>query len=152
MDKGQAQALFQKADDFYRAERYEEALNVLNKLDTAFPEKRNIMFPRARCLRRLKRPQEAMAICDRLIERFGDKRAAKLKTAIASAEAASQQESSVGFAPLTLEDLGITKPPSEAPPPPRPAHRGTRITIAMVLAVLAIVVIGLVVLLSRIRS
>lgn len=152
MDRGQAQALFQKADDFYRSERYEEALNVLNKLDDAFPDRRNILFPRARCLRRLKRPQEAMAICDRLIERFGDKRATKLKTAIASAEAASQRESSVGFTPLTLEDLGISKPPSEPVPSPRSKRQGARITIVMVLAVLAIAVIGLVVLLSRIRS
>jgi tetratricopeptide (TPR) repeat protein len=152
VDKGQAQAQFQKADDFYRQKRYEEALNVLNRLDAAFPDKRNIMLPRARCLRHLKRPQEAMAICDRLIERYGDERAAKLKTAIASAETASHRESSAGFAPLTLEDLGITLHPDESSPPKQQPRGGLRTIIIMALVILALAVVGLVVVLARVRS
>ncbi|GMV94233.1 MAG: hypothetical protein AMXMBFR82_40110 [Candidatus Hydrogenedentota bacterium] len=150
MDKGQAQSQFQKADDLYRSGRYEEALNVLNRLEAAFPEKKNIMFPRARCLRRLKRPQEAMEVCDRLIELYGDERAAKLKNSIAAAEAASHQESSIGFAPLTLEDLGITNRPV-AEPPPVARRQGSRAWVLVVLAVLAVVVLGLVIMLSRVR-
>jgi tetratricopeptide (TPR) repeat protein len=150
VDQGQAQSQFQKADDFYQSGRFEEALSVLDRLNEAYPDKRNIMFPRARCLRRLKRPQEAMEVCDRLIELFGDERAVKLKNAIASAEAATQQESSVGFAPLTLEDLGITSKPAPAPaPPPR---RGSRTTMMMVaLFILAAAVVGLAVMLARVR-
>lgn len=150
VDKGHAQSQFQKADDLYRSGRYEEALNVLNRLDAAFPDKRNIMYPRARCLRRLKRPQEAMEVCDLLIERYGDKRAAKLKNAIASAEAASHQESSIGFAPLSLEDLGITANPV-IPPPPAARRQSSRALVLAALAVLAFVVLGLVVMLSRVR-
>ena len=152
MDKGQAQSQFQKADDFYRQKRYEEALNVLTRLDAAFPDKRNIMLPRARCLRHVKRPQEAMAICDRLIELYGDERAAKLKTAIASAEAVSHRESSAGFAPLTLEDLGITAHPAESSPSPRPQPSALRMTIVMALIILALAVVGLVVVLARVRT
>lgn len=152
MDKGQAQSQFQKADDFYRQKRYEEALIVLDRLDAAFPGKRNIMLPRARCLRHLKRPQEAMAVCDRLIELYGDERAAKLKTAIASAEKASHLESSAGFAPLTLEDLGIVARPADSSPPKRPPNGTMRTTIITALVILALVVIGLIVMLARVRT
>jgi tetratricopeptide (TPR) repeat protein len=152
VDKGQAQSQFQKADDFYQSGRFEEALSVLDRLNEAFPDKRNIMFPRARCLRRLKRPQEAMDVCDRLIELYGDERAVKLKNAIASAEAATLRESSVGFAPLTLEDLGITsKPPPPISPPPTP-RRTSRVGVMMVaLFLLVAVVAGLLIVLARVR-
>ncbi len=149
MNHWRAQTQFQKADDFYRQKRFEEALRVLDTLDTAFPNTRNIMLPRARCLRHLNRPQEAMEICDHLIDRFGDEKAVKLKNAIASAQAAAERDSSIGFAPLRLEDLGLDSPtPPPAPPPPK---RQWKAPVLAVLALMVALVLGVLFWVLRLR-
>ena len=79
MDARIAESHFKKADSLYRDGRYAEALDFLIELDEAFPNTRNVLFPLARCLRRVGRVDEALSICDDLITRCGDLRALQLR-------------------------------------------------------------------------
>ncbi len=79
MDARTAESHFKQADSLYRDGRYAEALDFLIELDEAFPNTPNVLFPLARCLRRVGRVDEALAICDDLITRCGDLRALQLR-------------------------------------------------------------------------
>ncbi|MCL4692212.1 MAG: tetratricopeptide repeat protein [Candidatus Hydrogenedentes bacterium] len=78
MDSSEAQRKFKLADELFRDKRYTEALTVLDKLDTAFPDAKNVMYPRALCLMKLGRPKEAHEICLKLKSKFNDPRADKI--------------------------------------------------------------------------
>jgi len=75
---------FRESDTFFREGRYHEALYVLEELDKAYPNSKNVMFPKALCLDRLGRTGEAVAICDALILQFNDPRAQTLKDQLLS--------------------------------------------------------------------
>ncbi len=120
MKNREAQALFKESEILYRERRYDEALDVLQRLDTKYPDTRNILFPIAKSLRRLSRFDEAAAVCDRLIREFDDKRAKhmrkNLERAIKRAAAQTIQvtadfqldlddEIDAGFDALDLGDL-----------------------------------------------
>ena len=79
MKNREAQGLFKESELLYRERRYEEALEALQRLDTKYPNTRNILYPIAKCLRRLSRFEEAAAICDRLITEFDDQRALHMR-------------------------------------------------------------------------
>jgi tetratricopeptide (TPR) repeat protein len=79
VDARTAESHFKQADSLYRDGRYDEALDRLIELDEAFPNTPNVLFPLARCLRRLGRIEESLAICDDLITRCGDLRALGLR-------------------------------------------------------------------------
>lgn len=70
MDKAQAEVLFTQADDLFSSNQYAEALAILDRLDAAYPNTRRIMYPRARCLGELGRYEEALQLCDEIIEQF----------------------------------------------------------------------------------
>lgn len=77
-----AKLKFDEADRLYREGKCGEALELLNELDAAFPNDRKIMFPRARCLAKLYRGDEAVALCDRLIDEFQYDKARELKARV----------------------------------------------------------------------
>jgi len=79
MDARVAEMRFKEADTLYREGRYDEAMDRLIELDETFPNTPNILFPLARCLRRVGRNEDALAICDDLIKRCGDTRATQLR-------------------------------------------------------------------------
>ena len=83
MNKRLAARLFNDAHILYRGKNYAAALELLNRLDAAFPNAHRIMYPRAMCLAEVGRVTEALAICDRLIHRHKYKRAKKLRSEIA---------------------------------------------------------------------
>jgi hypothetical protein len=70
---------FRQADDRYRRGQYDAALLLLEELDDAFPNDKNLMFARARTLGKLGRCDEALEICDRLVAEFDYARAARLQ-------------------------------------------------------------------------
>lgn len=78
MGKRDALARFRKADELYRAERYVEALTLLDALDAEFPNQKNVLFPKARCLYHLRQFEEALSICQDLVLHHGDAKAQKL--------------------------------------------------------------------------
>jgi len=84
MDASEARKKFELADELYRDKRYTEALTVLEKLDAAFPNAKNVMYPRALCLVKLGRPNEAHEICQKLKAIYNDPRADKLMQKIAA--------------------------------------------------------------------
>jgi hypothetical protein len=79
MKNHEAQGLFKESELLYRERRYEEALEVLRRLDEKYPNTRNILYPIAKCYRRLGRFEETVAICDRLILEFDDERARHMR-------------------------------------------------------------------------
>ncbi|NUM55879.1 MAG: tetratricopeptide repeat protein [Candidatus Hydrogenedentes bacterium] len=93
MDARTAEAHFKEADSLYRDGRYAEALDRLIELDEAYPNTPNVLFPLARCLRRVGRVDEALGICDDLITRCGDLRALELREYIRKSHAPEAEES-----------------------------------------------------------
>lgn len=79
MKNREAQGLFKESELLYRERRYDEALEALQRLDTKYPNTRNILYPIAKCLRRLGRFDDAAAICDRLVREFNDERALHMR-------------------------------------------------------------------------
>lgn len=153
MKNREAQALFKESERLYRERRYDEALEALRQLDQRYPNTRNVLYPIAKCLRRLARFEEAAAICDRLILEFEDDRARHMRKNLDKAmERASAKTIAVasnvptnldddleaGFDALDLGDLPPLDEEAEtmhipggfganAPPPPRIQQQGTDI-------------------------
>jgi hypothetical protein len=92
---------FKQADTLYRGGQYGEALKLLEDLSCRHPDTKNILYPRALCLDKLGREQEAWTLAKRLVEDFRDPRAQKL-----------QQEIEARHGPPTpdLADAGVFSP------------------------------------------
>lgn len=75
MERSEAREKFKQADELYKARKYEEALKVLEELDAEFPNLKNVIYPKAMCLARLRRWDEAIDLCKQLKVEFGDTRA-----------------------------------------------------------------------------
>ena len=73
---------FQQAAALFQAQQYDQALQILDRLDNAAPNTRDILYFKARVLGVLNRPQEAATLCDRLTA-LGDARGEQLKAALA---------------------------------------------------------------------
>lgn len=84
MKNKEATERFQEADTLYRAGDYAQALENLESINDAFPGERRILYPLARCYARMDRDEEALAICERLIDDFDFDKAVHLKKRIAS--------------------------------------------------------------------
>lgn len=82
MDGATSQRKFQEADQLFQGGRYQEALVILEELNASFPNAKNIMYPAAMCLDKLGRSQEALPLCNHLIQAFQDPRAESLKAEI----------------------------------------------------------------------
>ena len=82
MDTQEGQRKFQQADTLYRSGQYQEALGLLNELNRAYPNTKNVLYPAALCLDKLGRSPEALPLCDQLIQQHQDPRAERLKAKI----------------------------------------------------------------------
>ncbi len=89
MDSQEATQLFQEAQARYNDGQYNEAMQVLTRLNRSFPSAKNVLFPMAMCLEKLNHTGEAQQICDRLIAQFDDPRAREMKVRIENALLAS---------------------------------------------------------------
>ena len=107
MNTEEIKQAFQQAASFFQAQQYEQALQLLEQLDNAAPNTRDVLYFKARVLGVLNRPQESAALCDRLTA-LGDARGEQLKAALAVAPA--------GPPPLpSTEDAGSAGPPPLLP-------------------------------------
>lgn len=82
MNENEAKALFHQAADVYKDGDHKDALKIFDRLDAAFPNNVLVLYPRARCLAKLGRTDEAVALCDVLITKFGHAPAHELRTAL----------------------------------------------------------------------
>lgn len=135
MDNREATEKFKLSKKLFAEGRYQDALVVVNQLDAAFPGQKNILYPKALSLAKLKRYDDAKAIAEELVKRFGDHRAGKLLQRLAAKLEGAPDldptmlldrglddfeapEGQVGD-PLGLDHLFDPKPPSvpQGPPP-----------------------------------
>ena len=59
MTNREASEKFALAKELFTKKRFEDTLDILNELEAAFPNTKNIMFPKALCLAKLGRFDEA---------------------------------------------------------------------------------------------
>lgn len=78
VDGQESREKFKKADQLFREGNFREALALLDELNAAHPDTRNILTPMALCLERLGRGDEALPLCERLVRQFADARARAL--------------------------------------------------------------------------
>lgn len=91
----EAREKFKKADQLFREKNFSAALVVLDELDKEFPDTKNVLYPRAMCLARVGRYDEALDLCRQLKVEFGDPRGEKLMARISDlrkAEAAKEKQ------------------------------------------------------------
>ena len=70
MDNAEARRRFNKADKLFTYGRYDDVLVELDALDTHFPDNHRLLNAKARTLERLGRFEEALVVCDRLLNEF----------------------------------------------------------------------------------
>lgn len=78
MKSKDATARFDQAKQLFAQRRYAESLALLDTLDAAYPNTKNILYPRALCLAMLGRVEDALKVAQQLVARHGDPRAARL--------------------------------------------------------------------------
>ncbi|GMW03089.1 MAG: hypothetical protein AMXMBFR84_42250 [Candidatus Hydrogenedentota bacterium] len=79
MEHSEAQDLFAKAGQLYLDGRYDEALDILTTLDERYPNNHRVLKAKARTLGKIGRLDEAIALCDRLIDEFNYEKARQLR-------------------------------------------------------------------------
>ncbi len=73
---------FGESTELIRAGRYREALQILNVLNDAHPNTKNVIYSAALCLEQLGKPHRALPLCDQLIKQFDDPRAHEMMARI----------------------------------------------------------------------
>ncbi len=64
--------MFVEMEALYKAGRYEDALEAVQRLDREFPHRKSIMFPLAACLMRVERLDEARKLFEQLVVQHND--------------------------------------------------------------------------------
>lgn len=139
MDTQEGNALFKEADGLFRHNRFQEALVALEKLNTAYPGTRNIMFPRALCLQKLGRIDEAEAVCDEMAQRFQDPRIQALKQQLQAARATLDP-----FAGLDANGLDdLFERPAKKTAPPRTMQSSFDVKRYLLIGAVVLAVLGI---------
>jgi hypothetical protein len=105
-----AREKFKLADKLFREKNYPEALIVLDELDKEFPDTKNVIYPRAMCLARVDRFDEALDLCRQLKVEFGDSRGESLMAKISALRKAKIEKEKEKSQPV--------KSTGQAVPPP----------------------------------
>ncbi|MDP7638552.1 MAG: tetratricopeptide repeat protein [Candidatus Hydrogenedentes bacterium] len=140
MDTLQADNLFEEADRFYLEENYAESLARLDKLDASFPKQKNIMYPRAQCLLKLDRSDEALLLCNEMLDLFQLTKARNLKAQILGELGGAKRTDPED--PLIFDDPG-TGPADLAEGSGRPAEEASDNAWGRTILVTAIVLASL---------
>ena len=90
--KTDAKEKFKHADQMFREKNFPAALETLDELDKEFPDTKNVLYPRAMCLARVGRFDEALDLCRQLKVEFGDPRGEKLMAKISDLRKAQIQK------------------------------------------------------------
>jgi len=112
MRPDEARQKFNLADQLYREKKYPDALKVLDELDADFPNAKNVMYPKAMCLAKLGRVNEAHTICQKLKALYNDPRADELMHKLGASvpppvpPATNVPGVDLTFNPLDLSNIG----------------------------------------------
>jgi len=141
MDAQEGTAKFKQGDTLFKQGQFGAALALLDELDTAFPNTKNILYPKALCLEKLRRLDEAEAVCDALAWQFEDPRAQALKAQIQASRAAA---AGGGVDMSGLDDLfgPAPKRPPAASAAPSSDWQRYGVMALIVVAVVGVVALG----------
>lgn len=139
MKAQQGTAKFKRADELFNQGKFAEALGLLNELDVAFPNTKNILYAKAVCLHQLGHLDEAESVCDWVMQEFQDPRAQALKAQIESMRAAAIADPFGGLNMNALDDL--LEPTTKRVPAQRAAPASNTLRYALI-AGIALIVIG----------
>ena len=78
MEKWKAKRDFAAADELFQSKKYNDALEILNRLNREFPNNRRVMMPRALCLAEIGRYHEAATLCEQILSEQDYPRARRL--------------------------------------------------------------------------
>lgn len=123
MTKQEARAKFQQADGLFQQRRYAEALLLLDELDEEFPGERRILYPKARCLAKLKRYDEAQALTETIIAEHRFSPAHELLQHIRTRKMAAASADDYTHLPSDLDSILNTPAAYRTAPPPLPSSR-----------------------------
>lgn len=140
MEKHEAERKFHLSDKYYREGRYGQALVLLDALDQEFPNTKRIMWARALSLAKLKRHDEALAVCDQLIALFQYSPAVKLKGRLSP----GAEEIPVEIGDIPGLDTTVIKPPTQEAVAAESKLFSKPVLIAGVMVLCFVVVIGII--------
>ena len=108
MNRQLAKQYFDRAEAALASGDPEEALTLLNQLDAAFPNTKNIGVARAKAYAAMGRTPEAIHLCDALIQAHDSRRAKELKDRLVAGEPAltAQETATAGSRSTTARRLG----------------------------------------------
>ena len=117
MDAAQSKAAFTQAKALFAAKRYEQCIEILQRLDKVHPGNPQLLFPLAQSLAKSGQTAEAIRLCDSLIEKSDHAGARKLRTELQpSPEPAMGEDRGVLDVALDFDIAPISSAFS-APPP-----------------------------------
>ena len=142
MDRHEAERKFREADGQFKAQHFGVALELLNELDEAFPRTPRILNPKALCLSKLGRNEEALEICATLITELNYPKAAALQQEILRQTQAAPK---ISFDFSGLDDILGPSAKRAAPPPVREEGRNWKpwLIVGAVAAVLVVLALPL---------
>ena len=91
MSKADTTGKFEQAQEYYKAERFKEALALMDELSVSMTSQQDIMHLRALCLARTGRVEGAEFLCDQLTIVHKDPRGEEIKPLIADAKRESKE-------------------------------------------------------------
>ncbi|MCL4691979.1 MAG: tetratricopeptide repeat protein [Candidatus Hydrogenedentes bacterium] len=121
MDFFEAQDRFELADDLYRNGQYAQALDQLSDLEKHYPDNYRLLNAKARTLAKLGKVQQALVICDRLLDEFKYEKVRRLRDQLAVAVDMTAKKGKL--APLEPPPLPKRNPEPQTAddqPPPLP--------------------------------
>jgi len=152
MTSQEAAQKFQQSKTLFAQKRYPEALIMLDEINAAFPDQKDVLYGRAMCLAELQRPLEAIRICEQAVAMHNDQKSQALLNRLRR-EHGAIQEGPTDLASLMGHDAtrqsGAAAAPSAPSPAPdfaemprRSSNKRFYVTLACVVGVLLILLIG----------
>lgn len=140
MDAATASRKFQESKTFFASGDFQHSLWLLDEVDLAFPNQKNILYARGMCLKNLGRRDEAIAACENVLARFDDAKTKALLEELQREEMSASLNLS-DLLPSEIQMIGTLQPQGRfsfvelptssaqtappAPPPPIPSLPGS---------------------------
>jgi len=162
MTSQEAAQKFQQSKTLFAQKRYPEAMIMLDEINAAFPDQKDVLYGRAMCLAELQRPLEAIRICEQAVAMHNDQKSQALLNRLRR-EHGAIQEGPTDLASLMGHDAtrqsGAAAAPSAPSPAPdfaemprRSSNKRFYVTLACVVGVLLILLIGFTFVIGKVKT